>query len=112
MYWTSLTKPRQASLARGQNITIQQTVAVGPSTKYASLISYQLVIDPAGGKKGPLVCPFQFCELVTGTCGRVASMRAGKWGSHSPQFGTRKTQGQAVMQVKFYCPVAAVAYLG
>jgi hypothetical protein len=39
-------------------------------------------------------------------------MRAGKWGSHSPQFGTRKAQGQAVMQVKFYCPVAAVAYLG
>jgi hypothetical protein len=33
-------------------------------------------------------------------------------GSNSPQFGTGKTQVQAVVQVKFYCPVAAVAYLG
>jgi hypothetical protein len=63
-------------------------------------------------KKGPLVRTFQFCELVTETCRRVASMRAGKWGSNSLQFGTDKTQVQAVVQVKFYCPVAAVAYLG
>jgi hypothetical protein len=39
-------------------------------------------------------------------------MRAGKWGSDSPQFGIGKTLVQAVVQVKFYCPVAAVAYLG
>jgi hypothetical protein len=51
MYWTSLTKSRQASLAGGQNITTKQTAAICPSTKYGPLISYQLAIDPAGGKK-------------------------------------------------------------
>lgn len=39
-------------------------------------------------------------------------MRAGKYGSNSPQFATKGAQTTAIVQTKFYCPAAAVAYLG
>jgi hypothetical protein len=100
----------QISITSQKTKHYDPTNGCGRRTKCRRLISYQLAIDPAGKKKK--ADTFQFCELVTGTCGRVASMRAGKWGSDSPQFGIGKTLVQAVVQVKFYCPVAAVAYLG
>jgi hypothetical protein len=39
-------------------------------------------------------------------------MRAGKWGSNTPQYFTKATQTTAIVQVIFRCPVPAVAYLG
>jgi hypothetical protein len=39
-------------------------------------------------------------------------MRAGKWGSNSPQFKTKAGQTQAIVQVNFHCPIATVAFMG
>jgi hypothetical protein len=39
-------------------------------------------------------------------------MRAGKWGSNSPQKTAKASQTYATVQAKIYCPVAAVAYVG
>lgn len=102
----------QASLVGGENFTVQQTVPVCPLVNYAPKISYQLAVDPSGGKKGPLTCTYQFCELVSGVCGRLGTMRAGRWGSNTPQWLTKATQTTAIVQVNFRCPVPAVAYLG
>ena len=107
-----LTLCRRASLVGGENFTVQQSVPVCPLVNYAPKISYQLAVDPSGGKKNSLTCSYQFCELVSGVCGRVGSMRAGKWGSNTPQYFTKATQTTAIVQVIFRCPVAAVAYLG
>jgi hypothetical protein len=106
-----LTTSRQVSLAAGQNWTVQQTVFVCPLTPYAPLIDYQLATDPSDGSRTN-TCTYQFCELITKTCGRVATMRAGKWGSNSPQFRTKAGQTTAIVQVNFHCPVATVAFMG
>jgi hypothetical protein len=39
-------------------------------------------------------------------------MRAGKWGSNSPQFKTKAGQTTAIVQVHFQCPVDTVAFMG
>ncbi|KAH8757804.1 hypothetical protein BGZ57DRAFT_996452 [Hyaloscypha finlandica] len=102
----------QASLVGGETFSVQQTVPVCSLVNYAPKISYQLAVDPSAGKKGPLTCTYQFCELISGTCGRVATMRAGKWGSNTPQWFTKATQTTAIVQVNFRCPIPAVVYLG
>jgi hypothetical protein len=106
-----LTTSRQVWLAAGQNWTVEQTVFVCPLTPYVPLIDYQLTTDPSNGGKTN-TRTYQFCELIMKTCGRVATMRAGKWGSNSPQFKTKAGQTTAIVQIHFQCPIDTVAFMG